>query len=999
VQDDRGGSKRCSGKRASTVYEVEIHLASTVKLALLALMFLVPNVLRGQGSDFNITSWDTHNGLPEVKVQAVAVRPSGGVWVATEGGLCLFDGSTCKSLTVQESTRLPQKSFTALLLARDQSLWIGTEGGGLLHLIAGRLDAFGPADGLSDGYIRAIHEDSHGRLWVGTDYGLFRRDGDKFRSVPLGKNASPQFVTAIVEDRSGGIFVGGRSLNLVRDGITSPVKSWGAFGRPQIKSLLFTSDERLIIGTVDGVFENVKQHLRRLPFARVDVESLCQSGNSDIWLGTVSAGLWRMTKSATTRVALKDGNVLPTVLAMTTDMQGRLWVGTMTGLSRIQETILHFIPSPALAVDRETLAISPGGSVFLVNGGVYRMEGRKLEHLSFAIPAGTRILDVLFPKDGSTWLGTAGQGVYRVDPHGRTTQYSTRTRHKLSADYPRGIVEGTHGDIWVASELGVDVFEPGAEEAIRLSNALPSRAVRTLFLDQKGCMWIGTDRGPASSCNGLMTSSQSTSSLSGEEIWAITEDSHGTMWFGTRQNGIYAASNAGIRHFTVADGLPSNDICGLVTDRDGTLWASSLDQIFSVPTASLSSDRAKWDFVVPRSYVLPSGTEGIRFTRGRMQSSLLDSHGLVWFASDRGAAYITTPLSPTSEVSDEPRPSIRSVINDNSILPVSASIRTRPNPRQLVISFGADYLSPVQQVLLMYRLKGVDSEWTISTNPQQAEYSNLPAGQYFFELRACDRAQPERWNTTTYLITIPVIWYRSLWFSISLASFVLFGVAFAYVLHLRRLRYGFRLVLEERNRVAREMHDTLIQGCNGVAMLLEAEAVSRGETGQSDLLNTARTQIRNTVDEARDALWNLRQSEVDANTLRGTLNDIAAYAAATFGVPVDLQYSDKHRGLAASSAHELAMIVREAVVNAGTHGDPQTIVITVRAASDQLSIEVADDGVGFDISSASAPVKNHYGLRGMRERAEAIGARFNIDSKFGVGTVVSIALPWTSKSR
>ena len=209
----------------------------------------------------------------------------GGVWVATEGGLCLFDGSNCKSLPLEEARRLPQRSFTSLLITRDQSLWIGTEGGGLLHLAQGRLKSFGPLDGLSDGYIRAIHEDSQGRLWIGTDYGLFQKRGDTFQYVPLGKSASPQFVHAIVEDRSGRVIVGGNSLAFVDSGGVSPVQSWGESGRPQIKSLLYTSDGRLIVGTVDGAFEIAGDRVRRLPFPHVDIESLCQSGDGDIWAG------------------------------------------------------------------------------------------------------------------------------------------------------------------------------------------------------------------------------------------------------------------------------------------------------------------------------------------------------------------------------------------------------------------------------------------------------------------------------------------------------------------------------------------------------------------------------------------------------------------------------------------------------------------------------------------------------------------------------------------
>ena len=956
------------------------------------LFLLFPGSISGQATDFGITSWDTRNGLPEAMVQALAVRPEGGVWVATEGGLCLFNGSNCKSLPIEETRRLPQKSFTSFFIAHDQSLWAGTEGGGLLHLEQGHLKSFDSRNGLSDGYVRAIYEDSRGHLWVGTDYGLFQLNGAAFQHVPLGKNNPPQFVHAIVEDGSGRLIVGGKSLFIIDSGVVSSVQSWSESGRPQIKSLLYTKQGRLIIGTVDGAFEMVSGHFLRLPFPHVDIESLCQSSDGAIWAGTVSAGLWRIKGTVVAKVGFEEGNFVRTVLAMTTDARGRLWVGTQTGLTRIEETSVHFIRSPALAVDRETLAVSAEGSVYLVNGNVYRIENRKLQQQSFLIPSNTRILDALYAKDRSIWLGTAGHGVYHMDPKGRVIQYSTRTLHKLSTDYPRGIAEGTRGDIWVATELGVDIIRRDAGELISLSNSLPSRSVRTMFLDHSGCMWIGTDEGPAVSCNGVLVQNQATSSLTGEEIWAIAEDASGTMWFGTRQNGIYAFTDSGFRHLTVADGLPSNDICGLIVNRSGDLWVSSLDMIFSFPTSSIAFKRSEGDFVVPRSYVLPSGTEGLTFTRGRIQNALLDSHGTVWFASDHGAAFIDTPAHSPDNSSDDPIPAIRSMIIDNSFIPVSAKIRTPPNPRQIVISFGADYLSSEQEMLLMYRLKGVDNGWTISMNPQQAEYSNLPAGSYWFELRACDRAQPERWKTTTYLITVPVIWYRSPWFSASLAVLILVVVIVAYLMHLRRLHYGFRLILEERSRVAREMHDTIIQGCNGVAMLLEAEASSRGEVGQNSLLNIARTQIRDTIVQARNALWNLRQSNADSDYLHATLRDIAAHATATYNIPVDVCCPSKHYELPASSTHEIIMIVREAVINAGTHGSPRKIVITARIVSGRFSIEVADDGIGFDVAAASTPVTDHYGIRGMRERAATIGAQLEIYSIPGSGTVVRVSL-------
>jgi signal transduction histidine kinase len=242
------------------------------------------------------------------------------------------------------------------------------------------------------------------------------------------------------------------------------------------------------------------------------------------------------------------------------------------------------------------------------------------------------------------------------------------------------------------------------------------------------------------------------------------------------------------------------------------------------------------------------------------------------------------------------------------------------------------------------------------------------------------------------LIVIPVVWYRSLWF-FTLIAFSILGLALlGYVMHLRRIRYGFRMILEERTRLAREMHDTLIQGCNGVAMLIEAEAGNRESDNESCLLNAASAQLRSTVSDARNALWNLRQSEADSNYFGNTLRDIATYANTFFGIPVDLNLPQKRFNLSSSSAHELMMIAREAVTNAGTHGSPCRIVISVKVTSKNVTIEIADDGSGFNVSDTSLPTTDHYGIRGMRERAIMIGASFQIKSKPGSGTVVYVSL-------
>jgi signal transduction histidine kinase len=353
---------------------------------------------------------------------------------------------------------------------------------------------------------------------------------------------------------------------------------------------------------------------------------------------------------------------------------------------------------------------------------------------------------------------------------------------------------------------------------------------------------------------------------------------------------------------------------------------------------------------------------------------------------------IEKQLPAASDNADQPIPVIQSLDVDNSLLPAAPTVRTRPDPHRVLISFDALYLGPKLDTVLMYRLKGVDDGWIISSGSREAVYNHLPEGAYEFELKVCDRAAPSVWKTTHCMIVVPVIWYRSSWFYAAAALCVLGLTLFGYFMHLRRIRYGFRLILEERNRLAREMHDTLIQGCNGVAMLIEAEAGSRENENESGLLSAASAQLRATVSDARNALWNLRHSKADSDYMYNTLSSIASYANTYFGIPVDLKLPQKRQVLSSSAAHELMMIVREAVTNAGTHGSPSRITITVKITSRNVTIEVADDGCGFDVTKASLPETDQYGIQGMRERAAAIGASLQITSRPGSGTVVSVSL-------
>jgi signal transduction histidine kinase/ligand-binding sensor domain-containing protein len=962
---------------------------------LLPFLLLVPAICQSQSESFSIDSWGTRNGLPEMAVQSLAVKPAGGLFVGTAGGLCLFDGSYCKPLQNREMSKFPSSSLTALFQEHDQSLWAGTDGGGLLHITSDHVELFDRRNGLEDLYVRAIVEDSMGHLWVGTDDGLFRRSGSVFQRVPLPNSGGHQGVYALAEDPLHRLIIGGSALMYLDESDNSVLPTPGPLPYP-IRSLLLTTEGRLILGTLGGVFERLGTQYSRLPFPNGDVERLCQSADGAIWAGTVSNGLWRLKDGIPSQIHIGNDDPGHSILAMSADAGGRLWVGTEIGLSRIEPTNVHLVQSSEAAVDSETLAISPKGTVLLVNSQIYRLDTGEPQPLQFQLPGRPRILlNLLYASDRSIWIGTAGNGVYRLDSDGRATQYSTYSRLKISGDFPREIVEGVNGDIWIPTAFGLSRIGRSGVEQFGSLNGLPNRNVRALLRDRMGCMWIGTDGGPAVYCGGHFVENRATSTLGSEEISAMTEDSRGTIWLGTRNHGIYAYREPDLRHFLTSDGLLSNFIFGLAADKTGTLWISSPEVISSMPVDQPLGEPRNTNLVFARPYPLPKGAEGLRFSGGRFPNILVDNRGTVWFASTRGPVYVDRSLPASNRAPEGPVPVITSMLADDAYIQRSPSTRIPSGSKLLTFTFGSIFLGSEQDMLLAYRLEGADDKWTVSTGTHQVEYRGLPAGSYTFELRAFNRAQPDTWKDARLSFVVPVVWYRSRWFYIMVLPALAAVFLFFYMLHLQRIKGRFKLILEERTRLAREMHDTLIQGCNGVAMLLEADASSRGER-ESKYLDIAREQLQVTVADARKAVWNLRQSETDAGSIIGMLQNISAQASESFGIPVAVSHSARLPRVPADAAHEVLMIVREAVTNAGSHGHPRAIGISAQHVKNHLVLRVSDDGVGFDVEAASTPSDDHYGILGMHERAEMIGANLEITSSEGAGTCIQISLKVTS---
>jgi signal transduction histidine kinase len=318
-----------------------------------------------------------------------------------------------------------------------------------------------------------------------------------------------------------------------------------------------------------------------------------------------------------------------------------------------------------------------------------------------------------------------------------------------------------------------------------------------------------------------------------------------------------------------------------------------------------------------------------------------------------------------------------------------------PDNAKLELHFGVVLLRSQERVRFRYMLDGFDKGWSDASLGRVAYYTNLAPGRYRFRVAAFEMNNPGQVAQASLEIVQKPHFYRTAWF-LGLCVLLLGAAGWGiYQLRLGQLRGRFQAVLNERNRLAREMHDTLIQGCVGVSALLEAHSsLEQSAAGNgNDLLEYARTQMRSTIDEARQAVWNLRQDSGTVTSLIPQLERMAAQISQEFGIPVECRISGKPFGLDQSAVHEVLMVTREALHNAVRHARPHHVQLEIRFEEQCCSVKVSDDGIGFDVANLASSPAGHYGLIGMRERVEKIGGEFILNSRIGAGTDLVIEIP------
>jgi len=935
--------------------------------------------------------WQASDGLPEQTVQAFAQTPDGFLWIGTSGGLVRFDGVHFLIFDRQNTPAIHENSIFCLMVSRDGALWMGTEGGGVVRLSGGRFESWTTKQGLSNDFVRALFQDASGTVWAGTDNGLMQFAQGRFQRVD-GTAAIPELsVHSIYQDRAGRLWAGGFRLACIERGAARIYSLGAAFSQNQVKSITQTEDGTLWVGTVAGLDSMAPGQDQFRPVRGIvsTVRNLRQTSDGVLWIGTIGQGVFQMRDGRITHLLAPAYLPSNTVLSFFEDGEHNFWVGTQTGMLRLTRSAVSIVafPTPSDS-DFGTIYQDRDGSLWVASDRLFQLKDGAFVPEKLSLPNGVHVRNVFRDRSGALWVGTDGSDLFRI-ANGRAEHFATLN------SFIRVIAQAQDGSMWVGTDGGLNhIVSLNGKQTIHIyyvGIGLAYPSIRSLLIDHNGDLWVGTDRGINHMRGDSFLNDAAVAPLAQMKVWAIHEDSDGSIWFGTRDNGLYRLHDGKLAHFTVDDGLAGNAIYQILEDSVGHLWMSGPNGISLVNRHELDSQADSFSRHLALTFYSTADISGNTEIYGGTQSSgSIAAAGDVWFPTNLGPIHIL----PSERRSLQPPPlSIQTVTADGRPQSMAGSISLRPGNGRLEFNFTPIRLGSQDGLRFRYMLEGFETNWSAPTAARSADYTNLPAGHYRFRAQVFDAGNPRAVSEASIAIEQRPFFYRTWWFISACLLLVALLIYVIYQYRLRQVRARFEAVLEERSRLAREMHDTVIQGCTGVSAVLEALAMDRAQEGaDTSLMDFARQQLRGTIDEARDAVWNLRK-ESDAGSLGEKLESMTRQVSGEFQVPVAWSLNGTPFAVTEPVAHDILMVAREAVYNSMLHGHPARVDVALNYKSGELVLNLDDDGCGLDPQQIEKGSGHHFGLVGMRERIARSGGKFRLTSTPGKGVHIEARIP------
>ena len=955
-------------------------------------------------SQYGHTAWTSRDGFLPGAVNAITQTPDGYLWLATQTGVVRFDGVRAVPLPLPPGQPLPSTSVGALLTARDGTLWVGTLDG-LASWKNGQLTEY-PA--LARRTVLALVEDRDGTVWAGGFGGptgtlCAIRGGSTTCYGDDGSLGSA--VASLYEDRDGKLWVGAAtglwqwSPGPPTRYLATPISRGGQMTQGDHESglIIAVNNVRQIAGTsvTDYRLHNVPSPLTAVTVLR--------DRNGGLWIGTIAHGLMHSYADKTSTFTHSDGLSSNLVYALFEDREGTIWVGTSGGLDRF----------------------------------------RDLPVTSLSLPSSAN--SVLAARDGSIWIGTT-DGLDKWE-HGRTTIYRRRSNPGLPDDDIQSLFEDERGHIWVSSPRGLAAFETGKFTAMR---SVPAGTKNAIIGDNHGGLWLslfgtGKDYGLVHLVDGKIIEQVSWRKVGGGPGTGLLSDPEGGVWTGLLSGGMAYFRAGQIRHQPLSDDRGvARKVLDVWRDRDGSIWAATengLSRIKNGRVATLTTanglpcDTVHWIIADDlSSYWLytrcgllriartdmdawtadPKRTvqvmifgpgDGIRLVpilKGLRPAVTKSSDGKIWFLNGDAVSFIDPAHIHINTL--PPPVQMEQITVDGKAYNARRGLRLPPHVHYLTIDYTALSLVAPEKTHFRYRLEPQDKDWREVINDREVQYSNLGPGTYRFRVTACNNSRV--WNEQGAVLdfSIAPAYYQTNWFRALCAAIVLALLWAAYQLRVRQLAHQFNLSLEarvaERTRIARDLHDTLLQSFQGLLPRFQAAIYKLPESpiDARKTLESAVDQAAQAITEGRDAVQGLRLSTVEKNDLAiaiRTIGEELASAQTNHSAPkFEVVVEGTPRNLPPILRDEVYRISAEALRNAFRHAQAHQIEVELRYDEKDFTVCVRDNGRGMNREVLSGGGRaGHYGLHGMQERAKLVGGELEIWSEVDSGTEVELSIP------
>jgi signal transduction histidine kinase len=932
-------------------------------------------VLRFDGVRFQSVAEATLGAAHNNEIDSVFLSSSGGVWLTTEGSGLLFwkDG---KLTEFRDRRCTPTRKMGKLVEDRDGSLWV-QGAGGLFHLRGSVCEAVGPERGYPGGFAAGLFEDSDGTLWVKTRKGplLFLPSGHpNFQESEYGNGPSTSYAF-LHQAPDGTIWLSDdQGLRRVTSKLAahaySPPRGQANKRNSQFGDFTFAPDGSMWAVNDQGVqrFEHVEQWSTPLVAETAASESFTPGK------GLSSDAAWKVLM----------------------DREGSVWVGTNSGLDRLRRNVLFTVTLPPAQEREYNIAAGDDGSIWTGNSSL-PLTRVTADGAILSFPKTANPICIRRDHNGTIW--SAGPGNFHLWRSSRSG-FSPLHYPDENLDAVVSVAVDRNNDPWILARSG-RIYHLSNGEWINQNKALGRKpgVIGAMADDPAGNIWFAFSNKVVewdgstyhSFIRDARDVSETTMSIRGDRIWL------------GGPGGVQLFTRSHFYTMRWADPEMPGRVSGVVETATGDLWLNGFSGVTHVAAADLRKWLHDQDFAVSAErFDERDGLRGLSGEKLPEPSVVEASDGRLWFATTKGIAWLNPAALAQNRNRLAPTVVISAVISNSKSYAASKKLVLPALTENLEIDYTALSLAIPERVQFRYKLDGVDSEWQSAGARRQAYYTKLRPGAYKFHVIAANNDGV--WNEAgaTLNFSLSPAWFQTTWFRMLCVLCAIVVLSLLYRLRVRQVAAGinarFDERLAERTRIAQELHDTLLQGFLSASMQVHvASDLLPTNSPARPTLTRALQLMGQVIEEGRNAVRGLRSSRTLSLDLEQAFTGIQEELGPenTNGARVAYRVivEGRKRPLRPLLRDEVYRIGREALTNAFRHARANQIELELKYAPDRLRLSVRDNGRGIDSGTLRTGQDGHWGITGMRERADRIGGRLQIFSSSSAGTEVELSVP------